>query len=204
MKLMQFLMGLDDVYQPIRSSLLTQTELPDVRDAFVIVCREESHRGLGSGSEGHTIDRCFEIVGYPNGFKRNQNVKSLSNNKGNSSNNVDVQKNSSRIPFTNEQIAKLMSLIGDNPRTGIHANMAGANQHITSSIDNMIDIVDITDLNITIGHPNGTIAKIRKVGNLKLTNNIVLFDVLVIPEYCVSLLFFHKLIRDSKLHVGFD
>ncbi|GJY29242.1 hypothetical protein Tco_0405009, partial [Tanacetum coccineum] len=50
MKLMQFLMGLDDVYLPIRSSLLTQTELPDVKDAFVIVCREESHRGLGSGS----------------------------------------------------------------------------------------------------------------------------------------------------------
>ncbi|GKC93294.1 hypothetical protein Tco_1158736 [Tanacetum coccineum] len=40
MKLMQFLMGLDDVYLPIRSSLLTQTELPDVKDAFVIVCRE--------------------------------------------------------------------------------------------------------------------------------------------------------------------
>ncbi|GJT40335.1 ribonuclease H-like domain-containing protein [Tanacetum coccineum] len=46
MKLMQFLMDLDKVYQPIRSSLLTQTELPDVKDAFVIVCREESHRSL--------------------------------------------------------------------------------------------------------------------------------------------------------------
>ncbi|GKB30445.1 ribonuclease H-like domain-containing protein, partial [Tanacetum coccineum] len=134
MKLMQFLMGLDDVYQPTRSSLLTQTELPDVKDAFVIVCREESHRGLGStsgvlkpqvssfvaktndnfkgqnrnnnnfknqnatnrnqsnnnnnnsgtnrtqynslscqncGMKGHTIDRCFEIIGYPPGFKKN-------------------------------------------------------------------------------------------------------------------------------------
>ncbi|GJZ56105.1 hypothetical protein Tco_0611298, partial [Tanacetum coccineum] len=45
---MQFLMGLDDVYQPIRSSLLTQTELPEIKDAFIIVCREESHRGFGS------------------------------------------------------------------------------------------------------------------------------------------------------------
>ncbi|GJY03374.1 hypothetical protein Tco_0369314 [Tanacetum coccineum] len=44
-----FLMGLDDVYLPIRSSLLTQTELPDVKDAVVIVSREESHKGLGSG-----------------------------------------------------------------------------------------------------------------------------------------------------------
>ncbi|GJU98562.1 ribonuclease H-like domain-containing protein [Tanacetum coccineum] len=189
----EFLMGLDDVYLPIRSSLLTQTELPDVKYSFVIVCREESHRGLGSGSgvqkptasafvsktsenqnqnrsqnrnnnafnnqsasnnnvsnnqnssgfnnqsnkgqynslsckncgmKGHTIDRCFEIIWYPNGFKRNQNGKTFSNNKGNSSNNVDVQKNSSGMPFTSDQIAKLMSLIGDKPGNGIHANMA--------------------------------------------------------------------------------
>ncbi|GJT44814.1 hypothetical protein Tco_0953529 [Tanacetum coccineum] len=218
MKQMQFLMGLDDVYLPIRSSLLTHTELPDVKDAFLIICRDQSHRGLGSrigvqkptvssfvsktfenqnknqnrnnnngsnnqnvsnnqnnsgfnnqnnkgqynssscknyGMKGHTIDRCFEIIGYPNGFKRNQNGKNSSNNKGYSSNSVDVQKNSS-------------------------------------------------ELNITVGHPNGTTAKIRKVGNLKLTSNIVLFDVLVIPEYYVSLLFVNKLVRDSKLHVGFD
>ncbi|GKF87598.1 hypothetical protein Tco_0258475, partial [Tanacetum coccineum] len=79
-----------------------------------------------------------------------------------------------------------------------------ANQHITSSTNNMTNVTDISELNITVGHPNGTTAKIRKVGNLKLTNNIVLFDVLVIPEYCVSLLSINKLVRDSKLHVGFD
>ncbi|GKF22185.1 hypothetical protein Tco_0074507, partial [Tanacetum coccineum] len=45
-KHMQFLMGLDDIYQPIRSSLLTQEILPKVKDAFVIVVREESHRGI--------------------------------------------------------------------------------------------------------------------------------------------------------------
>nr|GEZ61929.1 ribonuclease H-like domain-containing protein [Tanacetum cinerariifolium] len=68
----------------------------------------------------------------------------------------------------------------------------------------MMDVIDILELNITVGHPNGTTVEIRKVGNLKLTNNIVLFDVLVIPEYCVSLLSVNKLVKDSKLHVGFD
>ncbi|GKA24917.1 hypothetical protein Tco_0710950 [Tanacetum coccineum] len=43
LKLMQFLMGLDDIYQPIRSSLLTREILPEVNDAFLIVAREESH-----------------------------------------------------------------------------------------------------------------------------------------------------------------
>ncbi|GJZ04958.1 ribonuclease H-like domain-containing protein [Tanacetum coccineum] len=159
MKLMQFLMGLDDVYLPIRSSLLTQNELPDVKDAFVSVCREESHRGLGSG---HTIDRCFELIGYPNGFKRNQNGKSSSNNKSNSSNNVNVQKNSSGMPFTSDQIAKLMSLRGDKSGNEIHANITGANQHIASSTNNMTNVIDISELNITVGHPNGTTGKIRK------------------------------------------
>nr|GEX38525.1 ribonuclease H-like domain-containing protein [Tanacetum cinerariifolium]GEX41805.1 ribonuclease H-like domain-containing protein [Tanacetum cinerariifolium] len=46
MKLMQFLMGLSEVYQPIRSSLLTREVLPEVKDAFVIIAREESHRGI--------------------------------------------------------------------------------------------------------------------------------------------------------------
>ncbi|GKC89066.1 ribonuclease H-like domain-containing protein, partial [Tanacetum coccineum] len=200
MKLMQFLMGLDDVYQPIRSSLLTQLELPDVKDAFVIVCREESHRGIGSTSrvqkphvssfvartvdnnqrcqnrnnnsfnnnnngtnrtqynnfnnnnngtnrtqydslsckncrmKGHTIDRCFKIIGYPTGFKKNSNGNfrnnnnkgfSNSNNRGGSSNNVEVQTPNVSLPFTNDQIAKLISLIGEKDNFGVQANMAG-------------------------------------------------------------------------------
>ncbi|GKE22897.1 ribonuclease H-like domain-containing protein, partial [Tanacetum coccineum] len=137
-----------------RSSLLTQPELPDIKDAFMIMCRDESHRGLGSAS--------------------------------------GVQK------------PQLMGLIGEKDNSGVQANMAGANQHITNSTKTMTNVVDISDLNITVGHPNGTIAKINHVGNLKLTNNVVLFDVLVIPEYTVSLLSVNKRIKDSKLHVGFN
>ncbi|GJX67197.1 ribonuclease H-like domain-containing protein [Tanacetum coccineum] len=50
MKLMQFLMGLDDVYQPIRSSILTREILREAKDAFVIISREESHRGIPASS----------------------------------------------------------------------------------------------------------------------------------------------------------
>ncbi|GKA83810.1 ribonuclease H-like domain-containing protein [Tanacetum coccineum] len=122
-KLMQFLMGLNDVFQPIKSSLLARETLPDVKDAFVIISREESHRGIafsssGSvtkpqvssfvaksnswnnngkkidnnkrvgnstnnrgpnpnlhctncGKVGHTVDRCFDIIGYPPGYNKN-------------------------------------------------------------------------------------------------------------------------------------
>ncbi|XP_076951785.1 uncharacterized protein LOC143625299 [Bidens hawaiensis] len=48
-KLMQFLMGLDDAYQSVRTSLLTIDLLPTVKHAFSVVSREESHRNSSSG-----------------------------------------------------------------------------------------------------------------------------------------------------------
>ncbi|GKD48482.1 ribonuclease H-like domain-containing protein [Tanacetum coccineum] len=41
MKLMQFLMGLDDTYMQIRSSILSGETLPDVRSAYAIISSEE-------------------------------------------------------------------------------------------------------------------------------------------------------------------
>ncbi|GKA11684.1 ribonuclease H-like domain-containing protein, partial [Tanacetum coccineum] len=49
-RLMQFLMGLNDVYQPIRSTILAKDPLPNIKDAFYVISREESHRGLHPGS----------------------------------------------------------------------------------------------------------------------------------------------------------
>ncbi|XP_071740725.1 uncharacterized protein [Rutidosis leptorrhynchoides] len=117
-KLMQFLMGLDDCYMAVRSNLLLRDPLPDVKTAFAVVSREESHRGVSvkqndksqsslfiaqttnkfnnkftsntnSGKfkgpnpnlqctkcnkTSHTIDRCFEIIGYPTGYKRDSKI----------------------------------------------------------------------------------------------------------------------------------
>ncbi|KAF5819908.1 putative retrotransposon Copia-like protein [Helianthus annuus] len=54
-KLMQFLMGLDDVYQPVRTNLLTREVFPSVKVAFSVVSREESHRMSSSGSKGQNV-----------------------------------------------------------------------------------------------------------------------------------------------------
>nr|GFA21698.1 ribonuclease H-like domain-containing protein [Tanacetum cinerariifolium] len=43
-------MGLDDCYQPIRSSLLTRDLLLEVKDAYNVVSREDSHRGVPESS----------------------------------------------------------------------------------------------------------------------------------------------------------
>ncbi|GJT69212.1 hypothetical protein Tco_1028498 [Tanacetum coccineum] len=49
MKLMQFLMGLDDSYMKIRSSILSREVLPNVRSAYATISSEESHI-VASGS----------------------------------------------------------------------------------------------------------------------------------------------------------
>ncbi|GKC05102.1 ribonuclease H-like domain-containing protein, partial [Tanacetum coccineum] len=113
---------------------------------------------------------CFDLIGYP------------------------PSENGATLSFTYEQIMKLMNLINDVPSGNMQANMAGwiidsrANQYIVISTLNMFRIIDIFDLNLKVGHPNRTLAKIKYVGNLKLFDNVVLFDVLVVLEYCLSLL----------------
>nr|GEX27938.1 ribonuclease H-like domain-containing protein [Tanacetum cinerariifolium] len=179
------------------------------------------------GLKGHTIERCFEIIGYPPGLKRNSNLKVDGTFYNNKSNNADLKRNYVRtndhktstgtLSFTNEEVLKLMNLLNDKSGSTAHADMASrvsyhfgwiidslANQHINNNIKNMIHVVDVTDKNLTARHPNGTLAKITHIGNLILNNNVILFDVLVIPEYCVNLLSVHKLIKDSKPSVCFN
>ncbi|GJY48666.1 ribonuclease H-like domain-containing protein [Tanacetum coccineum] len=165
MKLMQFLMGLDDTYMQIRSSILSRETLPDVRSAYVIISSEESHRiatGYVSGTSqrpndnrnrrttegstlicknygfnGHTIDRCFKIIGYPASFGKR---KAGSNFKGkNVSNNV-VGSNSSN-GFSDEQMATLISLIKENfvNGKGIHANMPGTYMNSSTMFNKNIE-----------------------------------------------------------------
>lgn len=124
MKLMQFLSGLDSSYNQVKSHILLMDPLPNVRTAFSIVSREESHQkngslslgtGKGNGSQssafnvklneqkkgktktsnlqckhrglkGHTIERCYKLIGYPKDFK--QRNGSLSQNKTFSGNNA--------------------------------------------------------------------------------------------------------------------
>ncbi|GJX51637.1 ribonuclease H-like domain-containing protein [Tanacetum coccineum] len=85
-----------------------------------------------------------------------------------------------------------------------NASNQGANQHLTYTDKNLVNVIDISYLGITVSHPNETEACITKVGNMVLNKVLTLYDVLVIPEYCVSLMSVHKVARDSNLIVAFD
>ncbi|GJX35007.1 hypothetical protein Tco_0246564 [Tanacetum coccineum] len=161
------------------------------------------------GFSGHTIDRCFKIIGYLVNFRKK---KVGPNFKGNNVSNNNFVGTSSSSAFSEEQMATLISFIKDNSINGrgVHANMAGlitdlgANQHMTYTDKFLVNVIDVTHLKIKISHPNGTEAFITKIRNMSLTQYLTLYDVLVVPEYCVSLMVMHKFDRDSKLIVAFD
>ncbi|KAJ0786024.1 putative RNA-directed DNA polymerase [Helianthus annuus] len=280
-KLMQFLMGLDDVYQPVRTNLLTREPFPSVKVAFSIISREElmcSHRLSSSGSKGqnvsftsksnqnsfdskrsvsrgpnpnlkcthcnmlgHTVDRCFEVIGYPPGFKRrtnNNNNQSFRNNfNNNKSSNTTISSSASvgnsGLPFTSEQIAKLLSLVGGKNGTDPQSsNMGGesvcvnnfvscssyvgfssnilwvidsrANQHMVNDDKELFNIIDVSEFDLKVTHPNGTSVKVMKIGHLKLINGVVLQDVFYVPGYNVNLLSVHRLAKDNQISVIFN
>ncbi|GKA31860.1 hypothetical protein Tco_0718227, partial [Tanacetum coccineum] len=138
LRLMQFLMGLDDVFSLVRSIILTMDPIPDVKFAFATlfgnsnwVSNRGNNNNAGSSSgnnnnkrfgmvsnlvckhcnmTGHTIDRCFELVGYPPGFKRNNNNQNSSNNVSNSDVKSDHVKNASHA-LISDQYQRLMALL---------------------------------------------------------------------------------------------
>ncbi|GKE66920.1 ribonuclease H-like domain-containing protein, partial [Tanacetum coccineum] len=127
---------------------------------------------------GHTMDRCFELVRYPAGYvKRNFNSKYVTNNNastdahsnGVSSNNATTS--NSLVSLSNEQLARLMNPLNENGVSTTNANMADvtirnislgwivdsrANQHTTVSTNFLVNVVDVSNLGLTVGHPNGT------------------------------------------------
>ncbi|GKC39585.1 hypothetical protein Tco_1051969, partial [Tanacetum coccineum] len=112
---------------------------------------------------------CFDIIGYPPGYNKNYSKSVVKSNfNANAELNQPSTQNGPTLSFTNDQMMKLMSLINEIPSGNIQANMADlrANQHMTVTTKNMFEVIDISDLNLTVRHPNGTMAKIKFVGNL--------------------------------------
>ncbi|GJW82258.1 hypothetical protein Tco_0146233 [Tanacetum coccineum] len=69
---------------------------------------------------------------------------------------------------------------------------------MTYTVLNMFNIVDVSKLNMNVGHSNGTKALVTHVGSLKLTDKILIHNVLLVPNHQVSLLSMHSLSKDNN------
>ncbi|GJR81759.1 ribonuclease H-like domain-containing protein [Tanacetum coccineum] len=158
----EFLMGLDDSYMQIRSSILSRETLPDVRSAYDTISSEESYIvAFGSivGSSKRNQASAF-VSNMPNrnNFQRSQNI-----NNGPRPNNVNNNRQnrgfgySSSSGFIHEQMDTFISLIkvnkvgknvqanmtdfpDDNPRNDAQSsddNFAAQDEQLTTIEDNI-------------------------------------------------------------------
>ncbi|MFS8030472.1 hypothetical protein Hanom_Chr17g01534481 [Helianthus anomalus] len=117
----------------------------------------------------------------------------------------------SALPFTPEQIAKLMSLVGeksdgDQEKSNMGGMSAcvsefvscsssvsfshdynwvvdsGANQYMIKSDKDMFNCVDVSECGLKVGHLNGTSVSVLKIGELRLINDVVIKDVFYVPD----------------------
>ncbi|GJZ45556.1 retrovirus-related pol polyprotein from transposon TNT 1-94 [Tanacetum coccineum] len=156
---------LEEVCQPIRSSLLTRDPIPDVKTAFSIISKEESYKGSSSGNKAQAFVFAAKVHNN-NNYKKNLSAKNpnLWVNNGNNNNQRSFSSNNSSTisakvltsatpSLTTDQIQQLINMLNSKPQTNIHANM----------VDKLENVVDLSGLNLQIDHPNGTTACIKKI-----------------------------------------
>ncbi|KAK9069685.1 hypothetical protein SSX86_011589 [Deinandra increscens subsp. villosa] len=127
-----------------------------------------------------------------------------------SSNNVidDISSCPARA-LTQDLVNRLLNLLGNNPSKTVNSGNSsdsGENHHMVTSDNNLTNIINVSEFNIRVKHPNGTSAKVTKIGDVKLNDRVTLKDVFVIPDYCVNvnLMSVYKLAKDSNMIVSFD
>ncbi|GJT77615.1 putative transcription factor interactor and regulator CCHC(Zn) family protein [Tanacetum coccineum] len=204
-KLMHFLMGLDDVYQPIRSNILTREPLPLVKTAFVVASGEESYRNVTSSSSTSKTPSAtaFAAKGFDN---KNLIKRGNKNNKHHVKRGPNPNLKCTNCDKVSHTIERCFDLIEYPPNYKKQRNQ-NANKHtvnnaisnpnpstasaVSFSNEQMLKLLSLIDensvsysvANMAVGHPNDTKAKIVKIKDLKLNDFVTMFNVLVVPEY---------------------
>ncbi|XP_071718457.1 uncharacterized protein [Rutidosis leptorrhynchoides] len=102
MRCMQFLMWLDDTYMHTRSNILMIDPFPDVKAAFAIICREESHRGSSSRNNNAKVQH--------SAFVAQTNKPNFSNNGGKTVLQDTIIKEDPSLTYDASSVIKLVTL----------------------------------------------------------------------------------------------
>ncbi|CAM8951616.1 unnamed protein product [Rhodiola kirilowii] len=193
--------------------------------------------------QGHTKETCYKIHGYPTNYKsqRTQNTGSKNSNKSvanaavtcpvsdagdsggnNKSENAagEGSTSMSSVQFTNDQLARLFSLLNQSSNEGTQhiAGIAcltsyktskdiwtidsGATDHITSNSHLLIDLRPLDNCH-EVTMPNGQTTKVTHIGTCVISDHLMLKDVLLVPAFEFNLLSVGKLIKDNGCSVHF-
>ncbi|XP_076950249.1 uncharacterized protein LOC143623165 [Bidens hawaiensis] len=195
--------GLDDVYQPVRTNMLTCEPLPTVKTAFSIISREESHRFSSGFSKGRSqnvgfLSKNTQSFDNKKRFNRgpNPNLKCTHCNK--IGHMVETCFEIVGYPHSNrfKPTSKQFSSSNSFPTKGSSSNSAVSTltpdqvSKLLGLLDEKTDdgqlssnVGDVTGFSISVKHPNGSNAMVTKTGNFKLNDDVTLTDAFVVPEY---------------------
>ncbi|GJS69380.1 ribonuclease H-like domain-containing protein [Tanacetum coccineum] len=193
-KLMQFLMGLDEVYAPIRSIILTTNPIPDVTGAFATLSRDEAHRS----TQSHSVPK----IGNGNiaFVARTNNKVNNNNNNWSGSNNQPIKLNKPNLVCTycnmNGYTAdRCFELIGYPPnfKKNTGPNKGSASNNVV--LGNKDQSHTFTD---------DQYKRLMSLISEKSGSSSIPANIAVVPGYQVSLLSVHSLSKDNKFRVIFD
>ncbi|XP_022889155.1 uncharacterized protein LOC111404601 [Olea europaea var. sylvestris] len=155
------------------------------------------------------FDKCYKVHGYPTGYKfknKNHVVHGVANQVEYAH---DVANDLAQFSFTKNQYQQLLSLIQPTdeaslPFTGTrtinsqNGSTSGLQEHALANLadigatNHMVCTIHLlTEITVTVSQfvnlPNGTLAKVTHVGSVKLSNSIVLENVLCVPSFAFNL-----------------
>ncbi|GKC15054.1 ribonuclease H-like domain-containing protein [Tanacetum coccineum] len=206
--------------------------LPLVEAAFAVVSGEESHRNATFvwtaklpttafvAKSFENMRRCFKLVGNPADYVKknfNANTRLVSSNNSfadvhsNNAFSSNDTTNKSHVSTSNEQLFRLMSLLNDIGVFTANANMPCENQHMAIHAKFLINIMDISNLGLTVCHPNGTQDLITKIGFKEnrimgignQCNGLYLFEInnacKIVSNSCIASSHVSKSLRHQRL-----
>ncbi|GJV21726.1 ribonuclease H-like domain-containing protein [Tanacetum coccineum] len=196
----------------IRSTNLSIDPIPDMRNMYAIISSVESRRVVSCSDSSTSYWSQSYVVNFNVGNRGNAQRLQISGNFSRPSNLTGSNNSGNRMPsshptlvcehcgFKSHTIDRCFKLIGYPAALKKEC----VNQHLTYTDKYLVNVIDISKLRIKVSHPNGIEAHITKDGNMILTKHLTIYDLLVVLEYCVSLMFVHKVARDSKFSDCFD
>lgn len=180
---------------------------------------------------GHSIERCFRIHGFPPGFKYNKErrVAALSHTPANDSKLEVGADSSSHVPsISPEQYNQLIELLSkqrstDNSQdsTSGHALLAGkmclmasftqewfldsgATDHISPHLSDFTSYKAVADVDSSITIPDGSQISVKHIGTVVLNDKITLTNVLHVPAFQYRLLSVYRLCQNMKSNIIFS
>lgn len=178
---------------------------------------------------GHTKETCYKLIGYPSGWK-SRDGRLDSSGKHFNANNVAVitdvapSDENTGLKYSYEQVEQACQLLnllksGNMPQcntqmagiicsyTAIVDNKSwmidsGATSHFTNNAD-LLDDIHSLQYECIVKLPNGVYIPVTASGTCHLNKDLVLRDVLLVPEFTVNLISVNRLLMDNMYTVKF-